>query len=94
MPVQSAQINKFFLDNWSHTNDEEEKRAEKNYRDWLELNESSNEENVMLFSSVNEVHKLLQKLAQDEQLQVLVTGSLHLVGAFLSVLNSQNMTLQ
>lgn len=77
-------------DNWSSVEDEDDRRRARSYYDiWMKMNPSGNENNVRIFSSVIEAHEFMENLSNSNQMHVLVTGSLHLVGAFLSVLDPE-----
>ena len=54
--------------------------------EWIQLSEYD-ENRVKLFHDVSVVHEFLEQLSDNEKLHVLVTGSLHLVGAFLTLLD-------
>lgn len=79
----------FFPDNTNlRTSRDQEYEKIVNYqKEWIKLNEQFDEQRVKLFHDVTSVHEFLEHLSNNEKLDVLITGSLHLVGAFLTLLD-------
>lgn len=60
------------------------------YREeWFKLSKCYDDINTRLFYDVAEAHEFMSCFPNDEKLHVLVTGSLHLVGSFLSLLDPE-----
>ncbi|XP_065209631.1 folylpolyglutamate synthase, mitochondrial-like [Planococcus citri] len=72
-----------------NTFDEEYAQSQKCHKHWLELNENFNDDNAKCFRNVGETFRYIEENLSTSELNVLITGSLHLVGAFLSILDPE-----
>lgn len=72
-----------------NTFDEEYAQSRKCYERWLQMNENFNKNNAKSFRNVGEIFHYVNENLDVSELNVLVTGSLHLVGAFLSILDPE-----
>lgn len=71
-----------------HTSRDQEYERMVNYQtEWMKLDEQFDEHRIKLFHDVLSAHKFLEQLSNDEKLHILITGSLHLVGNFLTLLD-------
>ena len=75
--------------NIKNTFDEEYAQSQKCYKQWLCVNEKFNENNAKCFRNVGETFCYIDENFSTSELHILVTGSLHLVGAFLSILDPE-----
>lgn len=75
--------------NLKNTEDEDYEQSKQYYEQWLKINPSFNEQNAKLFRSVRETFQHIETNLRHQNLHVLVTGSLHLVGAVLSILDPE-----
>lgn len=74
-----------------HEDHEDLRRSKQYCSDWIKKNECESENSARVFRNVNETYEYL-KNAEDE-FHILITGSLHLVGAFLTILDPDSTTL-
>lgn len=69
--------------------DEEYEQSKQCYKKWLEIDSNFNENNAKIFHSVRETFHYIENDTRETKIHILITGSLHLVGAFLSILDPE-----